>query len=664
LLLVEPPFTEEVRTDELYIESYQPDFSTEVGGTLVVLRGRGEDLTPPLRVFFGDAEARIERFVRTSRGDKILRAVAPPHPPGTVDVRLVKEPGWPHAWELILEEAFTYLPVAQVVSAVPTRVRSEGGDVVTVLGDGFHAGVRVLVDEQPAAVERLSSTHLRVTVPPHPAGKVALTVVNFPEMPQRQETRVPDALEVLAPSERLRTVVAARLVDLETAAILDARVLDLTAEIRSGESLDGEVRAQAQALADALPLDERVRSGAVWVAPLPGPSPETGDVRLLARELADILTRRGLSVAVGVNEEELRSEEEYRNRAGGISPLRAAVALGRQRGTSWLLTLRPLASFLEDVRDLLLDPESPSFARDAEAELLIQAYQRLESLARALPEPAEAATTIAVRLFSFPAEERVWAAAEMATEEAVIAGLASRMRVMEKFAGPAVKPAWLYGVLAGPSDPLAYTSWAEFRRAHPGVESVFFYRADARGLYGRLVDAAAGVVAWSGRLLPAQAILAGEMADSPHDDAQKAAEQVEWSARVGVENAVWVSPMGSWQERTVLSLEDVEYHEGIVSALVQAGVAVLEPMVTAYRARAGTDGRAALVQDDADLWAEIRLMGATRLLEYERAVPAAPVVPGTCTFRIRDIADGAVLAEWTVSEPMSQEETTDVRELP
>jgi hypothetical protein len=120
-------------------------------------------------------------------GPTLIRAVAPPRPPGAVDV-IVTNPGGPSG---ALAGAYTYVPVS-VTSVSP----SDGfpGASVTIVGTGFLAGAAVTFGGAAAQVVSVTAASIRVTVPQHDDGVVDIGATN----PDGQGDTLPGAFTIQA----------------------------------------------------------------------------------------------------------------------------------------------------------------------------------------------------------------------------------------------------------------------------------------------------------------------------------------------------------------------------------------------------------------------------------------------------------------------------------
>ena len=137
------------------------------GGTLVTIEGEGFE--PNMRVWFGDAEA-PDPFTVTS---EYLNLHTPPHAAGLVDVVVER----PDGVTAELPQAFWYTATFAVLSLTPELGPTPGGTLVTLVGEGLEAPVRVIVGGRPAVTsDLLDSETLEFTAPPGDLGPAAVVV--------------------------------------------------------------------------------------------------------------------------------------------------------------------------------------------------------------------------------------------------------------------------------------------------------------------------------------------------------------------------------------------------------------------------------------------------------------------------------------------------------
>ena len=276
-------------------------------------------------------------------------------------------------------------------------------------------------------------------------------------------------------------------------------------------------------------------------------------------------------------------------------------------------------------------------------------FTRIRELAALTPSPVN--TVMVARSPVAPEQDgdTPW---DYVTEDALVAGLLSRVQVIEKAGGPHVRPVWSMGGILGLPDGLAYTSWSEFRRANAHVEGLLLYRPDDSGYYGRLVDTSTGLVLSSARALPASEIFSGSAEETAYDRAESLLEMQPWYSWIPEDAnvALVTEPTGGgstpeWAAAARLA------QDGLLSALTRAGVDVAEPMMALYRGAAATDGRTrhATGAHVSDPWLELRLAGATHVLVGAVDV-GSEIAPMTWAFRLLDATDGSVVGEFDARE--------------
>jgi hypothetical protein len=122
-------------------------------------------------VKFGTTASATVTFVSATQ----LKAVAPAHATGTVDVT-VTTPGGSSA--LVVADHYTYDAKPTVSSLAPTAGPTTGGNTVTINGTNFLAGAAVKFGTTASAtVTFVSATQLKAVAPAHVAGTVDVTVV-------------------------------------------------------------------------------------------------------------------------------------------------------------------------------------------------------------------------------------------------------------------------------------------------------------------------------------------------------------------------------------------------------------------------------------------------------------------------------------------------------
>ncbi len=151
-----------------------PNFGDEIGGTNVTILGNGFQFGAT--VMFDGVEAPVSEVLSGT----YIRARAPGHDPGTVDVVVTN----PDDEEATLADGFTYiargqLPDIAVTHVIPNTGSALGNDRVTVVGAGFHFGAQITFDGVPCTdIRYVGPTILTCTTGAHATGDVAVSATN------------------------------------------------------------------------------------------------------------------------------------------------------------------------------------------------------------------------------------------------------------------------------------------------------------------------------------------------------------------------------------------------------------------------------------------------------------------------------------------------------
>jgi hypothetical protein len=167
----------------------RPDSGPTAGGTRLTIDGTGFQRDSVVTL---DGEPVVDPIVVSPT--RIL-ATTPAHEAGPVTLRIVN----PDAQSGELADAFTYVAPPRVLSVDPEAGPIEGGQAVTVSGEGFRQGLILLFDNEPAEVTASAGTIIRAVTPSHDAGFVDVTVVN----PDGQRDTLQDGYAYLGPPELL-----------------------------------------------------------------------------------------------------------------------------------------------------------------------------------------------------------------------------------------------------------------------------------------------------------------------------------------------------------------------------------------------------------------------------------------------------------------------------
>ena len=145
-----------------------PAAGPTAGGNTVTINGTG--FVSGAGVKFGAAASATVTFVSATQ----LKAVAPAHAVGTVDVT-VTTPGGTSA--IVAADHYTYDVKPTVSSLNPVAGAIAGGNTLTINGTGFVLGAGVKFGATASAtVTFVSVTQLKAVAPAHAAGTVDVTV--------------------------------------------------------------------------------------------------------------------------------------------------------------------------------------------------------------------------------------------------------------------------------------------------------------------------------------------------------------------------------------------------------------------------------------------------------------------------------------------------------
>ncbi len=150
------------------VSSVSPNAGPKSGGNTVTINGT--NFVPGASVSFGGIASPAVTFVSATQ----LKAVAPAHAAGTVDVR-VTTPGGTSA--IVAGDHYTYEPPPTVSSVSPNAGPTGGGNTVTINGTNFVPGATVKFGTTASAtVTFVSATQLKAVAPAHAAGTVDVRV--------------------------------------------------------------------------------------------------------------------------------------------------------------------------------------------------------------------------------------------------------------------------------------------------------------------------------------------------------------------------------------------------------------------------------------------------------------------------------------------------------
>ncbi len=617
------------------------------GGSVRLDAADGMRFLAPVRVTFDGMPAEA-RAVDTD-GLAIV-AITPPHAAGAVDVRVIVAADTPYERRFTLPDAFTYVPAGAVTSVEPAFASSDGGTQIRVVGAAFQRDIAARVDGAPATMTRVSSEELLVTMPAHEPGVVDLALVNMPGSPI-EHVLSPATVTYLTPEYAYHLLLTVRLVDASSGVILDSRLLHGSRPVVSPVDIAEEALV-ASLVADfvaELPLQlvDRDRD-ALWVADASSGEP-SASARLLFDALMATLKGRGYSA-------ERRRPAAFVDAAHGPRAFYPTPSLATPGAPSDVIDAKALmarvivAEVIDRRRRRIWPNERPTPAEEWVARLP-RRFRELSELAALAPVTAPVSTAMVVRspVGDYGEAPSAW---DYVTEDAIVAGLGARIRVVDKGDGPLVRPPWAMADVLGLPDGMAYSSWAQFRRANGQVESLLLYRPDETGFYARLVDTATGMALWSARTLPAREIFLGAAAETTYDRAEFLLETQPWYTWIpaGARVAIVALPArgvdrAEWRADAILA------QDGLLSALTRAGVAVAEPMTALYSAAAPTRERVQHTDAShlADPWRELRLAGVTHILE-STIDTGANSSPMQWRFRLLDAATGLSVGSFSAAE--------------
>jgi len=152
----------------LQVDGLEPAVGPASGGTVVVVRGDGFGAAPS--VAFGEVPAaHVERL-----DARTLRVVTPVHDVGVVEVAVSQDGA-----RAVIADGFSFTAAPRVDTVEPASGPAVGGTPITIRGDGFAEGVRILVDGVPCRQpERVDDTTIRCVTSPGRGGDVDVTVEN------------------------------------------------------------------------------------------------------------------------------------------------------------------------------------------------------------------------------------------------------------------------------------------------------------------------------------------------------------------------------------------------------------------------------------------------------------------------------------------------------
>ena len=151
----------------LALTSVSPPEGSSVGGTAVTLHGKA--FSNGVQVSFGGDLSTSVVVISSAE----IRALAPPHAPGTVEVKISNT----QLQEASIPQAFKYVATPALESVTPNSGLTSGGTQVTILGSNFVPGVTIRFGSEVARdVEVVSTTVIRAVTPPQAPGIVDIKI--------------------------------------------------------------------------------------------------------------------------------------------------------------------------------------------------------------------------------------------------------------------------------------------------------------------------------------------------------------------------------------------------------------------------------------------------------------------------------------------------------
>lgn len=149
-----------------------PPFGPTAGRNRVLLLG--ENFRPGLRVTFDGIDGQAE-FVDANRA----AATVPPHVAGNVDVRVINSDG--QGSTFVRGYRYDNPPLGRppfLRGLTPSLGRSTGGMRVTLMGEDFQIGARVVWDGVELETTFINDKNLMITTPVHQVGRIDISVIN------------------------------------------------------------------------------------------------------------------------------------------------------------------------------------------------------------------------------------------------------------------------------------------------------------------------------------------------------------------------------------------------------------------------------------------------------------------------------------------------------
>ena len=156
-----------------FLFGVSPLSSPTVGGVDISISG--SDFQNGVAVLFDNYPVRIDHF-----DSGLIEVSSPPHDTGSIEIAITNPDGQTvtlpsdQAWN-----SFTYdsnQPTIWLLN--PMTSLTTGGMQTTITGSNFQQGAKVEFGSFPATIEDISSMTIEALTPPHPPGKVDITITN------------------------------------------------------------------------------------------------------------------------------------------------------------------------------------------------------------------------------------------------------------------------------------------------------------------------------------------------------------------------------------------------------------------------------------------------------------------------------------------------------
>ena len=152
---------------ELKVDHLNPDRGLAEGGQKIHVIGRG--FTPKMQVIFGNQPSTQVQWVMQDT----LEAITPPHPPGDVDVKIIRPDGATQT----IKQAFTFYNPVTITSVAPSSIPVEGSVPIVIRGRGFKGLIGVWFgNTRVNLAKEVSDSMINCVAPAHAAGTLDVKV--------------------------------------------------------------------------------------------------------------------------------------------------------------------------------------------------------------------------------------------------------------------------------------------------------------------------------------------------------------------------------------------------------------------------------------------------------------------------------------------------------